>query len=88
MITKDIKIINELGLHARAAAIFVKTANKFSADIFVKKGNDQVNAKSIMGIMAIGISKGVEITIMVDGIDEEEAMEALIKLIDEELINL
>ncbi len=88
MIRKKVKIKNELGLHARAAAQFVKTCNKFSADIHVEKDNDTVNAKSIMGIMAMGISKGSEITLVIDGIDENEAMKRLIKLIDEDLLNL
>ena len=75
MIRRDFEIKNEMGLHARAAALFVQTTNKFASDIFVEKENERVNAKSIMGIMALGISKNSKITIIVNGIDEEEAKE-------------
>lgn len=88
MIRKEFEIKNEMGLHARAAALFVQTTNKFASDIFVEKDNDRVNAKSIMGIMALGISKDSKITIIVNGIDEEEAMEELSNLIGVKLINL
>jgi len=88
MVQREILIKNELGLHARAAAVFVKEANKFSSDIFVRKENLKVNAKSIMGIMSLGVSKNQVINIIADGIDEEKAIENLSKLINEELINL
>lgn len=88
MLKKDFKIKNELGLHARAAALFVKSANKFSSDIFVAKNDMKVNAKSIMGIMALGVSKSANITIITDGIDEEEAMKELENLIEVELLEL
>ncbi len=88
MIRKEFEIKNEMGLHARAAALFVQTTNKFASDIFVEKDNDRVNAKSIMGIMALGISKDSKITIIVNGIDEEEAMEELSNLIGVKLVSL
>ncbi len=88
MIKKDFEIKNELGLHARAAAVFVKSTNRFSSDIFVAKNDIKVNAKSIMGIMALGVSKSSIITIITDGIDEKEAMEELENLIDVELLKL
>lgn len=88
MIKKDFEIKNEMGLHARAAALFVQTTNKFASDIFVERENERVNAKSIMGIMALGISKNSVITIIINGIDEEEAIEELTNLINIKLINL
>ncbi len=88
MIRKDFEIKNDMGLHARAAALFVQTTNKFASDIFVEKDNARVNAKSVMGVMALGISKNSKITIIVNGIDEEEAMEELSNLIGVKLINL
>ncbi|WP_432402211.1 HPr family phosphocarrier protein [Wukongibacter sp. M2B1] len=88
MIKRDFEVRNEMGLHARAAALFVQTTNKFASDIFVEKDNERVNGKSIMGIMALGISKNSHITIIVNGIDEEEAIEELERLIDDKLVNL
>ena len=88
MIKKDFDIKNKMGLHARAAALFVQTANKFASDIFVEKNNERVNAKSTMGIMALGISKNSKITIIIDGIDEEEAVEELSHLINVKLFSL
>ncbi|SKC51882.1 HPr family phosphocarrier protein [Maledivibacter halophilus] len=88
MIKRDFQIKNEMGLHARAAALFVQTTNKFASDIFLEKDNERVNAKSIMGIMALGIPKNSKITIMVNGIDEEEAIEELSDLINNRLKDL
>jgi len=88
MIKKDFEIKNEMGLHARAAALFVQTTNKFASDIFLEKDNERVNAKSIMGIMALDISKNSIITIIIDGIDEEEAIEELSDLINIKLVKL
>lgn len=88
MIKRDFEIKNEMGLHARAAALFVQTTNRFAADIFLEKDNERVNAKSIMGIMALGISKNSKVTIMVNGIDEEEAIEELSNLINNKLKDL
>lgn len=88
MIKRDFEIKNEMGLHARAAALFVQTTNRFAADIFLEKDNERVNAKSIMGVMALGISKDSKVTIMVNGIDEEEAIEELSNLINNKLKDL
>ncbi|SHK54013.1 HPr family phosphocarrier protein [Paramaledivibacter caminithermalis] len=88
MIKRDFIIKNEIGLHARAAALFVQTTNRFASDIFLEKDTERVNAKSIMGIMALGISQNSKITIIVNGIDEEEAIEELSNLINNRLIEL
>lgn len=80
-IQTTVEIVNELGLHARAAAVFVKEANKFSADIMVGKDGFEVNGKSIMGLMMLAAQKGSSILLKIDGTDANEASEALISLI-------
>ena len=81
MITKDFIIENKTGLHARPASKFVQIANEFKSDIFIEKGNTRVNAKSIMGVMTLGAGRGSKIRLIVDGIDQEEALETLSQLI-------
>jgi len=76
-------IQNRLGLHARASASFVATAAKFQSDITLRKGDMQVNGKSIMGIMMLAASKGTALFISADGSDEQEAIQALVALIDQ-----
>ncbi len=83
MITRTFVISNELGLHARAAASFVKIANRFRANITVKKESVSVNGKSIMGVLMLAAAKGTEITLEANGTDEEEAINELGKLIDD-----
>jgi phosphocarrier protein HPr len=73
---------NRLGLHARAAALFVKTANRFASDVFLEKDGVEVNGKSIMGILMLAASKGSKITLKVDGKDAAEAIESLGKLFE------
>ena len=82
MISEQIHIINRLGLHARAAASFVKLASSFSSDICLVYGSQSVNGKSIMGIMMLAASNGTEMLIEVEGTDEVEAAAALIDLIN------
>jgi len=82
MISTTITIINKLGLHARAASKFVTTANQFSSDVFLDKEGQRVNAKSIMGVMMLAASKGTELTLDVDGSDEENCSKAIIELIN------
>jgi phosphocarrier protein len=74
-------IINKLGLHARAAAKLVGTANRFRADIRIERGDQAVNAKSIMGIMMLAASQGTEIDVSADGDDAEAAIIAISELI-------
>ena len=81
MIQKKFEIRNELGLHARAAALLVKTASKFKSEIFVSNGKQKINGKSIMGVMILAAGKKSIITITINGEDEENAMEALEDLI-------
>lgn len=76
MIKKEIVVMNEQGLRARVAALFVQLSNKFISDIFIEKDTKKVDAKSIMCIMALGLSKGEKIWMSIDGPDEEEAMKS------------
>ncbi|MDQ0254589.1 catabolite repression HPr-like protein [Evansella vedderi] len=84
MIEKTIVVKRKTGLQARPAALFVQEANKFHSDIFIEKDGKKVNAKSIMGIMSLAINANKEITLTVDGNDEEAAMEALVAFVEQE----
>ena len=81
MISKEVDIVNKLGLHARAAAKFVTLASRFKSDIDVARNGRQVNGKSIMGVMMLAAGKGSQITLMVSGEDEAEAVSQLEALI-------
>lgn len=81
LVKKEIEIINELGLHARPAAMFVKLANEFSCEITVEKGSEIVNGKSIMGIMMLAAGKGSKIKVTTEGPDAQEAIVEIEKLI-------
>ncbi|HFD92481.1 MAG TPA: HPr family phosphocarrier protein [Gammaproteobacteria bacterium] len=77
MIRKDIPVINRLGLHARAAAKLVTLASEFSSAIQLERDNKRVNGKSIMGVMMLAAGQGVTLRVIVDGPDEQEAMESI-----------
>ncbi len=81
MITRNVTIINRLGLHARAATRLVNCASEFTSGIIVKRGARSVNGKSIMGILTLAAATGVELTIEANGADEEQALDAVIRLI-------
>ncbi|MEG2248341.1 MAG: HPr family phosphocarrier protein, partial [Akkermansia sp.] len=81
MVTKELTIINKLGIHARPAAQFVKLASKFDADISVEKDGEEVDGKSIMGLMMLAVGHGSKIIVSADGSDEVEALCALEDLI-------
>lgn len=81
MIEREVIIVNKLGLHARAAAKLVSTASGFGASVNLKRDTQQVNGKSIMGVMMLAASKGTRLILTIDGEDEEQAMEALETLI-------
>ncbi len=76
------EIINKLGLHARAAAKLVHTAARFKSDIKIRKGDEEVDGKSILGILLLAAGRGSTITLRADGEDEREALDAIEKLID------
>ncbi|MSS19607.1 HPr family phosphocarrier protein [Pseudoramibacter porci] len=82
MLTKNIVVMNKAGLHAKPASLFVQTANEFSSEIYISKGSTRVNAKSIMGVMILAVSKGDEILLEVNGDDEKAAMDRLTSLIE------
>ncbi len=84
MIEKAVEVKIKPGLQARQAALFVQEANRYSSDIYVKREDRQVNAKSIMGIMSLAIAQGSTITLMTDGADEEQAAQSLAAFIEGE----
>lgn len=75
--TKDFMVSNKLGIHARPAAMFVKTANRFSCDIFVEKDGEKVNGKSIMGLMMLAAGPGSKLTVHANGQDATQALAEL-----------
>jgi phosphocarrier protein HPr len=81
MLTQEFTIVNKLGLHARASALFVKTAIRFNSEIKVAREGVEVNGKSIMGIMMLAAAKGSSIVLKIEGDDETEAMAAMGELI-------
>ena len=84
MISRNVTICNSVGLHARPATFFVQKANSFKSSIWVEKEDCRVNAKSLLGVLSLGISKGTAITLIADGVDENNAIEGLAELIDSE----
>lgn len=82
MLRKELEIINKLGMHARAAAKFVTMAQTFVSDIRVCRNGREVNGKSIMGVMMLAAAKGSTIELIINGDDEENAMQKLTQLID------
>ena len=88
MVTSEVTIKNSVGLHARPATFFIQKANSFKSSIWVEREDRRVNAKSLLGVLSLGIVKGMEITLEADGPDEEAALEALTTLIDSELDDL
>ena len=84
MISRSVTITNSVGLHARPATFFVQKANCYKSSIWVEKEDCRVNAKSLLGVLSLGISKGTAITLIADGADEAEAVEGLAALVDSE----
>ena len=82
MYKKTVKVINRAGVHARPAALLVQTAKDFVSEITFEREDDRINGKSIMGIITLGAGYGTEITIIAEGKDEQEAVEALAKLFE------
>lgn len=81
MAERKVTVTNKTGLHARPAALFVQKANQFSSDIRIVKGEKEISAKSIMGVMSLGVSQGTEILLKADGADAQEAVDALAELV-------
>jgi len=84
MTEKQVEVKLPAGLQARQAALFVQEANRYIADVYLEKDEKKVNAKSIMGIMSLAISKGITVNLSADGSDAEEAVETLAKFISNE----
>ena len=82
MISRDVTIKNNVGLHARPATFFIQKANSYKSSIWVEKDDRRVNAKSLLGVLSLGIMGGTDIKIMAGGSDEEEAVDALVALVE------
>lgn len=83
MMEKEFVVKNRLGLHARPAALFVQTTNKFASSIKVRKGDQEVDGKSIMGLMMLAAEEGSALVIVADGADEQQALSSLDKLFND-----
>ena len=82
MFTKDVQVQNQVGLHARPATFFIQKANEFKSSIWIEKEDRRVNAKSLLGVLSLGIVGGTTIRVIADGADEEAAVNALVALVD------
>ena len=82
MFVKDVMVKNQVGLHARPATFFIQKANEFKSSIWVEKEEERrVNAKSLLGVLSLGIVGGTNIKVIADGADEEAAVDSLVKLV-------
>ncbi|MDD6159076.1 MAG: HPr family phosphocarrier protein [Oscillospiraceae bacterium] len=82
MVSKEVVINNQVGLHARPATFFIQKANEYKCSIWVEKEERRVNAKSLLGVLSLGIVKGTTVNIIADGSDEEEAIATLVELVN------
>ena len=82
MCAKEVLVQNQVGLHARPATFFIQKANEFKSSIWVEKEERRVNAKSLLGVLSLGTVGGVTIRIIADGADEEQAVDALVELVN------
>ena len=82
MYVKEVTVENQVGLHARPATFFIQKANEYKASIWVEKEERRVNAKSLLGVLSLGIVGGTNIRIIADGGDEQAAVEGLVKLVN------
>ncbi len=83
MLEREVLIINKLGLHARASAKLTQTAARFRSEVWIARNGRRVNGKSIMGVMMLAAAKGTSITVDTEGDDEEDAMKAIVALIED-----
>ena len=81
MVKHDVTITNNIGLHARPATFFIQKANSYKASIWLEKDDRKVNAKSLLGVLSMGIAKGMTVTLVAEGADEAAAIEGLVELI-------
>jgi phosphocarrier protein len=82
-VRETVEIINELGMHARAATLFVQTASKYPCEVFVEKDGQEVNGKSIMGVLLLVAAQGSKITIIAEGVEAETAVRTLVALVND-----
>lgn len=82
MFVKDVMVQNQVGLHARPATFFIQKANEFKSSIWIEEEERRVNAKSLLGILSLGIVGGTSIRIIADGADEQQAVDALVELVE------
>lgn len=82
MFVKDVVVQNQVGLHARPATFFIQKANEFKSSIWIEKEERRVNAKSLLGILSLGIVGGTSIRIIADGADEQDAVSSLVDLVE------
>lgn len=82
MCVKEVNVQNQVGLHARPATFFIQKANEYKATVWVEKDERRVNAKSLLGVLSLGIVGGTVIKIMADGTDEEDAVNGLVGLVE------
>lgn len=82
MFVKDVVVQNKVGLHARPATFFIQKANEYKSSIWVEKEERRINAKSLLGVLSLGIVGGIQIRIIADGVDEEEAVNGLVDLVE------
>lgn len=82
MFVKEVIVQNQVGLHARPATFFIQKANEYKSSIWIEKEERRVNAKSLLGVLSLGIIGGTAIRVIADGPDEEEAVDGLVKLVE------
>ncbi len=82
MVSRNVTIRNSQGLHARPATFFIQKANSYKSSIWVEKGDRRVNAKSLLGVLSLAVTKGMEITLLADGVDEGSALSGLAELLE------
>ncbi len=85
MTSRNITVQNTVGLHARPATFFVQKAHSYKSSIWIEKDDNRISAKSLLGVLSLGITKGMTITILADGIDEADAIDGLSALVDASL---
>lgn len=82
MIKRDVTITNNIGLHARPATFFIQKANSYKSSVWIEKDDRKISAKSLLGVLSLGIAQGMTVTLIADGQDEKDAVDGLYALID------
>jgi phosphocarrier protein len=82
MVLKEITVLNQVGLHARPATFFIQKANEYKSSIWIEKDERRVNAKSLLGVLSLGVTRGMLVTVIADGADEKDAVGGLSDLVE------